>query len=246
VLVVDDDPVCRMFCVHALTAAGYPVFVAIDGKSAINNALSGQPGVVLTDLHLPDISGTEAMSRVLESWPSGKAFPKFIALSGDDSAMEYADPSCPRFDFFLTKPFSAEALLACIGECAGNPAASHESLATRCGGRHVARTADERQSAQAALRTAFCLELSRQLPELDALVTALEWETAAKILHRLTGASALAGFVDFAHQGQLLLLHLSRENLSHLAECYPDFLLQAARLTQTLPAIQKRRVTHSE
>ena len=246
VLIADDDPVCRLFCAHTLSTGGYRIFAAVDGESAIDKALLQQPGIVLADVHLPDMSGAEVMSRVCELWPAGSTFPKFIAVSGDDTAMGCAASSGLRFDFFLGKPFSRKALLSCIENCANGAELSRGFRVGLHGNDSGVLARNGRYTVESDLQTAFCLDLNRQLPKLDARIAALDWKRAAEILHRITGASAIAGFAEFARQGRILLLQISRANFFRLAESYPDFLLQATELIASRLTTKQCRIMHSE
>ena len=64
VLVVDGDNSARKATVRVLGAAGYPVLQAADGKSALCQARASRPALVLLDVGLPDMSGTEVLRRI--------------------------------------------------------------------------------------------------------------------------------------------------------------------------------------
>jgi CheY-like chemotaxis protein len=67
VLVVDDDAqILRALRIN-LTARGYQVLTAVDGTSALRAAADGDPEVVVLDLGLPDLDGTEVIAG-LRGW----------------------------------------------------------------------------------------------------------------------------------------------------------------------------------
>ncbi len=67
VLVVDDDPqILRALRIN-LTAHGYQVLLAPDGGAALRAAADGHPDVVVLDLGLPDMDGTEVIEG-LRGW----------------------------------------------------------------------------------------------------------------------------------------------------------------------------------
>ena len=69
VLVVDDDPqILRTLRIN-LTAHGYQVLLAPDGAAALRAAADEQPDVIVLDLGLPDMDGTEVITG-LRGWTS--------------------------------------------------------------------------------------------------------------------------------------------------------------------------------
>jgi len=69
VLVVDDEPqIVRALRIN-LTARGYNVMTAYDGKTALNVAIENKPDVVVLDLGLPDIDGVDVIAG-LRGWTS--------------------------------------------------------------------------------------------------------------------------------------------------------------------------------
>jgi len=228
VLVVDDDPVCRLFCAQALAASGYQTITAADGNSAITLALQNRPGVVLTDLHLPDISGTEVMTRIRQLWPGAKTPPRFVAMSGDDSKRSHAAVRNVRFNDVLAKPFPAEALLACVEKAERQPTFACNSARHDPAPKSPALE-QARNSPSAELQTIFCMDLNQQVTEIDRLLTSQDWKQAADLVHRLSGGAALAGFSGLAGQGRQLLQALScPKDIALLAQTYLDFLREVS------------------
>ena len=67
VLVVDDEPaIVRTLSIN-LRARDYDVFVAGDGRTALDVCREEKPDVVLLDLGLPDLSGVEVLKQ-LRTW----------------------------------------------------------------------------------------------------------------------------------------------------------------------------------
>lgn len=107
VLVVEDDSAVRNLITTTLRAHDYKFITAINGESAIMEASSHNPGVVLLDLGLPDIDGVEVIKRI-RSW-SNMPIIVISARSEDSDKIEVLDNGA---DDYLTKPFSVEELLA--------------------------------------------------------------------------------------------------------------------------------------
>lgn len=232
VLIVDDDPVCRLFCVHAL-AAGYQACTASDGGSAIQIALRQRPQLILTDMHLPDMTGAEAMTRLLELWPEAKTDCRFIGLSGDDSTAARTAMLVAGFALILRKPVQVETLLAGV-RAVENQLPGVATAPAHCCRPAVARAAAVPQAFSVTrLQSLFRAELRRELAELDCNITALQWQRASEILHRLCGAAALADHSALARHGRRLLQQLQQpHDHPSLAETYLDFLGAAADLSR--------------
>ncbi len=63
-LVVDDDPATARLLEFQLTRGGYRVAVSHQGLVALNFVEAFDPDVVLLDLDLPDVPGSEVLSRL--------------------------------------------------------------------------------------------------------------------------------------------------------------------------------------
>ena len=107
VLVVDDDPqILRALRIN-LTAHGYHVLLAPDGGSALRAAADGHPDVVVLDLGLPDMDGTEVIEG-LRGWTSVPII-VLSARTGSGDTVRALDVGA---DDYITKPFGMAELLA--------------------------------------------------------------------------------------------------------------------------------------
>ena len=107
ILVVEDDPPVRNLITTTLKANDYRYLVAANGESAILEASSHNPSIVLLDLGLPDMDGVQVI-RNIRSW-SNLPIIVISARSEDADKIEALDAGA---DDYLTKPFSVEELLA--------------------------------------------------------------------------------------------------------------------------------------
>jgi two-component system, cell cycle response regulator DivK len=64
VLIVDDNEKNRRLAHDVLTAAGFQTIEAATGTEAITLAMEHAPDVVLMDLQLPDMNGTDALREL--------------------------------------------------------------------------------------------------------------------------------------------------------------------------------------
>ncbi|MGW6931869.1 response regulator [Lentzea sp. NPDC054927] len=107
VLVVDDEPqIVRALRIN-LSARGYEVLTAHDGATALRLAADGKPDVVVLDLGLPDMDGTDVIAG-LRGWTT---LP-IIVLSARTDSTDKVDALDAGADDYVTKPFGMDELLA--------------------------------------------------------------------------------------------------------------------------------------
>jgi DNA-binding response OmpR family regulator len=66
ILVVDDELIIRKLLYDILTNEGHEVFVAKSGGEAIDQARKNAFDLILSDVHMPDITGLEVVTTVRE------------------------------------------------------------------------------------------------------------------------------------------------------------------------------------
>ena len=108
VLIVDDNEKNLRLARDVLRASGFRTVEATTGEQAVAVATEQLPDVILMDIRLPDIDGTEAASR-LKRGPRTAAIPivalTSLAMKGD---REWFLAS--GFDGYLEKPISVREL----------------------------------------------------------------------------------------------------------------------------------------
>jgi two-component system, cell cycle response regulator DivK len=72
VLIVDDNEKNRKLAKDVLTAAGFQTLEAATGAEAVTLAIEHVPDVVLMDLQLPDMNGTEALRELERNEPTAR------------------------------------------------------------------------------------------------------------------------------------------------------------------------------
>ncbi len=75
VLIIEDEQFISDLYVRALTRAGYDVKLVIDGQQALEAAQTNQYDIILLDIMLPNLTGTEILRRLrdLKQTPQLKA-----------------------------------------------------------------------------------------------------------------------------------------------------------------------------
>ena len=107
VLVVDDDPQISRALRITLHAAGYDVATAPDGRTALRKAAEEHPDLVVLDLGLPDLDGTEVLGG-LRPWFSGPV----LVLSARADSQDKVAALDAGADDYVSKPFDMGELLA--------------------------------------------------------------------------------------------------------------------------------------
>jgi putative two-component system response regulator len=109
-LIVDDLASNRDMLGRLLSADGYEVVVASDGREGFDAALSTKPDLVLTDLQMPHADGVELCHRLKEN-PATRLTPVVLmtGLGTADHRLRAIEAGC---DDFLIKPICEEELRA--------------------------------------------------------------------------------------------------------------------------------------
>jgi PAS domain S-box-containing protein len=110
ILVVEDDPGVRGFVTRVLEHAGHRVLAAIGGQEAFVTAADQPIALLLTDVVMPNMSGREVAARLATTHPGLQV----LYMSGHaEHAIVRHGVLEPNINF-LSKPFTAEALLAAV------------------------------------------------------------------------------------------------------------------------------------
>ncbi|MEG1869905.1 MAG: response regulator transcription factor [Oscillospiraceae bacterium] len=107
ILVVEDDSAVRNLIATTLETHDYKYLTAATGETAILEAVSHNPDIVLLDLGLPDIDGVDIIKKI-RSWSTMP----IIVISARSEDTDKIDALDAGADDYLTKPFSVEELLA--------------------------------------------------------------------------------------------------------------------------------------
>lgn len=107
ILVVEDDNAVAKLIAATMESQDYQYRIASTGASAIMEALSYKPEVMILDLGLPDTDGIEVIKKI-RAW-SNMPIIVVSARSEDTDKVAALDAGA---DDYLTKPFSVDELLA--------------------------------------------------------------------------------------------------------------------------------------
>jgi two-component system KDP operon response regulator KdpE len=109
ILLVDDEVAIQRAVAPLLESHGYQVIVAGNGADALKFAEEDAPDLIVLDLGLPDVQGTEVCRRLR----AGSTVP-IVVLSARGSEADKVNALDLGADDYVTKPFGPEELLARI------------------------------------------------------------------------------------------------------------------------------------
>ena len=109
-LLVEDDAKVSEFVRRNLRADGYIVDLAVTGTEAVQQFQTHQYDLVLLDLMLPELSGTQVLRTIRRSQPSMPV----LVLTARDAVEDKVAHLEAGADDYLSKPFDITELLARI------------------------------------------------------------------------------------------------------------------------------------
>ena len=109
ILVIDDEPFSRELICNCLANAGFATVEADNGVEGVKS-FDDSIDVVLLDLVMPKMGGSECLSRIQKHHPHVPS----IVVSAKQSAKDAAEMFRCGVFHYLTKPFSADELIRSI------------------------------------------------------------------------------------------------------------------------------------
>ena len=114
VLLVEDNKINQKVVILMLGKLGIEPTVVDGGQQAIEAAKEKAFDLVLMDLHMPGMDGTEAARRIKQEL--GDEAPPIVALTADAILGRDQEAVASGLDAFLTKPVNSGTLRACINK----------------------------------------------------------------------------------------------------------------------------------
>jgi DNA-binding response OmpR family regulator len=108
ILVVEDDPLVQKALKRLFETEGYVVEVQANGQSALESFQAAPPAVIILDLRLPKLSGSDLCKQIKEQAPT---LP-IVVLSATTDVSDKVLLLELGADDYVTKPFSPRELLA--------------------------------------------------------------------------------------------------------------------------------------
>ena len=107
ILVVDDDPHIREVVQFALDKEGFDTLEAGDGAQALERFAADRPDLIVLDITMPELEGTEVCRRIRQTSRT-----PIIFLSSRDDEIDRVLGLELGGDDYITKPFSPRELVA--------------------------------------------------------------------------------------------------------------------------------------
>lgn len=112
ILVVDDEKDLVELLVYNLKKAGFETSAAYSGRQALEAIATRRPDLVVLDIMLPELSGTEIASRIRTN-PATAGVP-IVMLTAKGEEVDQLVGLTVGADDYITKPFSVKVLIARI------------------------------------------------------------------------------------------------------------------------------------
>ena len=116
VLHVDDDPMNLRVVQEILGAFGHTAVLAVSGAEALERLSTEAFDAVLMDIHMPGMTGVEAIQNLRNSTSPGRDTP-VIALTADVYSRRPSEYLALGFTDFLTKPILVTKLMDTLKRC---------------------------------------------------------------------------------------------------------------------------------
>ena len=112
ILIVEDNEQNRKLARDLLQVHGFRTIEAETGEDGVTLAAERAPALVVMDIHLPGISGIEALAR-LRTTPATRAIP-VIAFTASVMPQDRSEILAAGFDAFVSKPINIDAFLGAV------------------------------------------------------------------------------------------------------------------------------------
>jgi ATP-dependent Lon protease len=112
ILIVDDEEIMRNFLLDVFIDEGYNLDLAVDGAEALEKISKNQYQLIITDIRMPGVDGTQVLKKAKESNPHVEV----IVITG------YASPQtkqeCQRLGaaYYIAKPFQINQIRALVNK----------------------------------------------------------------------------------------------------------------------------------
>ena len=114
ILIVEDNEQNRKLTRDLLQVNGYRTIEAETGEDAIALAAARVPDLVVMDVHLPGMSGVDALAK-LRAAPTTRAIP-VLAFTASVMPQDRSEIMAAGFDAFMSKPIDLEAFLHTVAD----------------------------------------------------------------------------------------------------------------------------------
>jgi signal transduction histidine kinase/DNA-binding NarL/FixJ family response regulator len=195
VLLVDDDPVNCEVGEAILNRLGHHPMIARNGASAVELARDQPFDVILMDLHMPDMDGVEAASRIGEL--GLQRMPRIIAVTADVSRSARERLACAGIAKVVSKPILINALREAIEDDPQDEPAATQLAAGALIDQHFLEDQKELLGAAQITKLHHLLEetSNRLVEDIAKAAAAGDRTQLARSAHQLGSAASALGLV---------------------------------------------------
>lgn len=184
ILIAEDDPVNRLLLNNQLQALGYAqIRSAQDGREALNMWIEHEPDVVLTDLSMPYLDGTELLEEIRKRNPNA-----YVIVTTATGSSDLAPELAQSFSGVLHKPM----LLADLHEALSHIKPSKDD-GGHASGQSVASHLALVHGFDPELYNAFLESWAEERDVIRNAITSRDRNGSRRRLHRLQGALLAMG-----------------------------------------------------
>jgi DNA-binding NarL/FixJ family response regulator len=193
VLIVDDHPIVRAGLRRLLAAEpDVEIREAADGGQALRIFREQRPSVVVLDLNLPGIGGTEIIARLKIVDPDAR----ILVLSMHDDAIHVTQALRAGAAGYVSKSLPPDCLLAAVRRVAGGQTYLEHGIAEELAFRSLKPNSQPlRDLSSRELEILRLLAAGRTLPQIAETV-GISYKTTANCCSRLKGRLGAAGTAD--------------------------------------------------
>ena len=219
ILVIDDHAISRHYTFEALRKYTNNIKQARTGHEAISITRNWFPGLIYTDINLPDTCGLRMVQEIRSAWPQERSLPHIVVITGDCSSRLRQRAEQANVAGILLKPARMEDIRACARRLIYQDNSVQEGPV-----QNQTATIDNE------LRELFFRELTSRLPILDGYISQLDWKPAIEILHQLIASSAMCREKELENCSRQLYQAISANpEPKTIAQAYHPFLRAASQ-----------------
>ncbi len=256
ILVAEDNDINQKVIKQQLNLLGYAADIANDGSEALKRLQKENYGLLLTDLHMPEMDGFE-LTKNIRAQEAGQKHIPIIALTANALKGEREHCLNTGMDDYLSKPAQLEDLRSILEKyLSGNKAAADAKPASQS-----AATASEAESSTVPVDIHVLEQLVGDDPEMikdmlqdyraSAKKTAAElrtayqaeqWKTVGALAHKLKSSSRSVGALALGELCASMEQAGKSNNAKVLAELLPSFDAEMATVQTYLASLHEEDV----
>ncbi|MCG8039999.1 MAG: response regulator [Candidatus Thiodiazotropha taylori] len=206
ILVVDDNDINLKLISTLMRGKGAIVTEAYDGLSAISKTQNNHYDLILMDIHMPKMKGTEA-AEIIRRNENGSSHTPIIALTADAVPATRNQIAESGMDGYLLKPIDEPQMWSVINnifsqdstdsmivsqQLTAEPVMSFNELPVRDMDKLLAITGGDQQLADEMFKQ-LCLELPQQLLTIKKLIDESDWSNLKELAHKIHGSTSSCG-----------------------------------------------------